>query len=252
MSPNLSDKKKSIFSNISNLLLLIFSNQHIKQQQLNIQGHEKQLLQIVLKKKRLRFIASRLSDPGYISQIIKSPPPKKRETNLKYVIPKCLKHLRKKFVQMAEARADLSLFAKNKRKRDLDYDFYDHYFGDIARRENIKIERFFLYRNWTHRFSRSIPKSVTADSLELWKKNPLFIRHLLEYLRVGFWEDCFSLNKKKIRLLVVNWGKLCNGKKGIGQVVKEIKGCLLSRGGKLPWTYHEAKAAIDLTIDILS
>ena len=74
-------------------------------------------------------------------------------------------------------------------KKNLDKEFYLHYFGDIANNKNIPIEKFYHFRSWKKRFSKDIPKSVTKGSLSLWKMNPDFIKQMKEYIHEDFYEE---------------------------------------------------------------
>ena len=236
------------FESLKKCLLKLFLGRPLEKIQMPLEPHEDQLLRCILLKKKLPIEKSRVIDTEYLAELATHENKKKREYELKFVLVKCIKFMRQR-LQSTQNR-----FAVIKESDHFmhykDYQFYRHFFGDIARREGLPIEKFFYFKNWTHRFNKNIPKTITLESLSLWKKSPRFISAIKDHLDREFMPEFHVFNQKKIEVLVGKWNRIVE-EKGLSRGVAMILISLTGRGAKLPWTMAEVKRAVRNTIEAL-
>ena len=92
--------KNEPFYNLKILIKLIFLDDSSIPESVNLDDQEIKILRIILKKKRIttKPLSQNLTKKT-IEKILKSTSSKKRETYLKYIFAKCIKHLKKKFIK---------------------------------------------------------------------------------------------------------------------------------------------------------
>lgn len=212
-------------------------------------GHEEIVIKSILFKKKFAHLENVFIDGQFLNELICEPQRKKKENNLKYVFPKCFKFLKRQLEKniLKNGVPDLENLRSNKVSNQ---DLIRFYFGAISQTQEIPIERFFIFRNWTHRFCQNVPKTVTTESIRLWKKNPRFIEHICDYLVTDYIGDVRSMNNKKIDLFVRKWLHVAY-KKGLKATVREIKDSMKLKKTKLPWTLYEAKNAADVVLNLI-
>ena len=233
----------------------IFFEKKLKKKDVELSVHEMKIAKTLLTKKKLidkKSFSFTLKNFDKLKILKKK---KKNEDELKFVIKKCLKQLqedflekfrKKKIEQMDDCRVSMKEVTRNKNEY-----FYRHYFGRIAEREGIPIQKFYHFKCWSERYSRNIPRSITKDSLFMWKKNPKFIQKIVDFIKNKFMIKFISFNSKKIRSMVSKWDAILD-EKGLEEGTKAVIRSFKSRGLKLPWTLTEVRKAIDNTLSFLT
>lgn len=135
-------------------------------------------------------------------------------------------------------------------KQNRDYSFILNYFGPISETQNIPIEKFFMFRNCTHRFDKNIPTTITWSCVQLWKKSPQFIGEVRNYLDSKFLSEVKDINLVKIDRLIKKWTRFAI-QKGLSNCVDYICSSVQLKGTKLPWTIVEAQRALSHAVEIL-
>lgn len=241
--------------NIDRVLVKLFLNRSISKSDSFLKEHEKQIVSKILFKKKFPILAEEPLDWRSLNKLRQTKIKKKNEDELKFVLKKCIRHLQIRFlesVKHGDALDQASLKGVSLRdiKTNKDKYFYRFYFKDIAEREGIAIERFYHFRSWKNRFCKDIPKSITRQSLDLWKKNTDFIRQIKEYISQSLVGHFFEFNSKKIHTMVSKWERIIDEhgqRKGLRQILDSFD----VKGSKLPWTLSEVETAIVHTLKCL-
>jgi hypothetical protein len=244
-----SPAKTMILANLSFVLKKMFLNEPLPKDEITLSDCEMSILAAILKKKKVNYyFENNLTITRVcISKIMQKFSNKKREHYLKYILPKCLRHLKAQlnWNSMINEYNYLKLT-----KLEYEYKFYSFYFGDISEKNNIPLEKFFMFRNWTHRFNSNLPKTVTSEFILLWKKNPTFIRKIKSYLTSSFMEGVKEINSKKLKIMLSKWEMLIESN-GLGKGLDLILKTIGKKGSKVPWMTTEIKKGIEMTLDVL-
>ena len=249
-TPTQEKRSKLYFQNLKKLLFKFFLDDPIKSPDQAYSLNEEKIFQAILSKKRIDFASHKKYTEAYLSKLNTKFFKKKRETYLKFTFPKCVKHLKKILETSLTQIFEDSFIIRKISRKDLEHFFYKHYFANIAKKEGIPIERFYIFKNHTHRFSSNIPKSVNLDMINLWKQNQGLVKQMVDYLKGSFMKDVSGFNKLKIEGLLDKWGRLVDAigeEKAVDKIVDGIK----NRHSKLPWTLCEIRYAVKKTIDLL-
>lgn len=244
------------FTKAEILLIKLFMNEEILPQDLELKEFEVTIIKRILLKKKFQWANHMKFDVDTLNRVRNCFLKKKNEDELKFILKKCIKHLQNRFFKEIKI-SNLNKNLKDNKtpqveiKKDKDNVFYEYFFSNIAKKESIPIERFFHFRSWKKRFSNEIPKSITRESLALWKKNPVFIKTLIDYIQFDFLDAFRLFNIKKIRTMVSKWDKLIDEfgqTKGLQEILRSFE----VRGSKLPWTLTEVTFGIKNTLKSLN
>ena len=152
---------------------------------------------------------------------------------------KAIKHLKNRF----------TLLSKNQRKDPSEKEFLEYYFGETAKRENIKLEYFqdplvqkYRKRNILDKNS-SAPKSINIRYFTLISKSNLFIADFLEYINGDLLSDSMKEVPGKFCLIFKKY--LSSDKLIAKNYFSNNKRC------KLPWSFFEVGEAIHATKQII-
>lgn len=232
-----------LFENLKNLLIKIFLEFPINDLDLNLKIYETEILKSFLIRKGFK-IKNNFFSKSFLNKLSKTDLRKKKEYNLKFVFLKAISYLKKSFLNDKLSYYQNTGYFLNEIINSQEEYFYFFYFGNIAKKLNIPIANFYVFKNWTHRHNKNIPKSITSKSVKLWKQNPDFISDINNYLSENFVNDFINFNKLKISKMISGWDKLA-AKIGLENAVKSIIKSLNSKGSKMPWTLSEVKYAIN-------
>ena len=144
--PILSDITCTPLQTLKSMMIHLFLNLSLKKTEFIYSENESNIFQAILKKKKIPFDKNRSFDSDYISQLNKFFSKKKRETYLKYVIPNCIKHLKKKYFENTDNffyKYSKSIKINTKNKDRL---FYQYYFGEFARKKVYLLSVFIYLR----------------------------------------------------------------------------------------------------------
>ena len=246
-----SETDSCFFWQLKLALLHLFVESQSELDAIKLEEYEKKILKAILLRKNLRVPEDDPPDAHNLDRIARSLPLKKRESNFKFVFPKCFKFLKKQFWRTLGTNTGDGRPGPAETLQDKEYAFFAHYFGEASREKAIPIEKFFLFRNWTHRFNEHIPKTITMDSIRLWKQNPRFIGAMREYLNREFMDEVREMNRAKIRFMMRKWSRIAL-REGIHAAENQILASMGLKGTKLPWTVQEVQIALEETLAIIS
>lgn len=241
---------------LNTVLRKVFLCQQINEEDVDLSRDERIILKTLLSKKKFPLGKKFEITMKSLNKLRTVRLVKKNEDMLKFIIKKCIRHMQTKFLykmkrsflQGNKIFEDISITEIKKNK---DKFFYKYYFEKISKEHQIPIEKFYHFRSWKNRFLKNIPKSVTKNSLYLWKKNPEFIQKMIHFIRHSLKESFFKFNESKIIKMVSNWEKTIETfgrEKGMKNILSKFK----QKGSKLPWTLSEVESAIGYTLENLT
>lgn len=151
------------------------------------------LLKLFLKKRKYKPVT--IINLETLNEIRSEIPKKRSEEYVKYIFKKIIKFLKsiyREYVyqEMPVKRGNHSKNQKKARYLNFEYSFHDYYYGSVAKRMNINIEKFFHPRKNSSTLNRLmddnklalVEKSVSRIYLTYMKMSPKFVRHLNFYL----------------------------------------------------------------------
>jgi len=206
---------------------------------------EKIIIIQLLKKKKFISSENVLFDKFFFNKISKSKLSKKKEDCLKFIFNKAITHLKSEFKNFNNKE-----FLKLK-KQKLNIEFYEHYFGDIAREHKVPIESFYDYSLYNKTKNSLIPKSISKQYLEKIKLNSEFIQKIKDYLNNCFMKWFYKFNSKKIQRKVYQWEQILTDF-GFNEGLKVIVDRINSRNNKLFWTLNETQIEMKMELNCLS
>ena len=238
------------FVNLRNLLHSVFLQKKLGSSLPELNKYESTILKFILNKKFFPYKDQKNIDLNSFDSIVSISLTRKKEYSIKFVIMRSLYYVKNKFFNK-EMKNISAISSKKYFSKASDAYFYDYYFGDLALKKNLPIESFYAFKNWSHRYNKSIPKSITKKLIQLWKLNPEFTQNIRDYLQNQIMQDFILFNKKKINKMIDRWSKIIE-KFGIDAGFNSILSSFNLRGSKLPWTVSEVKHALKVTSIVLS
>ena len=236
------------FTGLKNALLVSLFQQRVSQNQLELDAHESMILQALLVKKKFSIAPGTRWGAQSINRLAAVRLSRPKEYNTKFVLLRCVKKLKGDFA--ARLVDTFGPGPKRSKARTIEKLFYSHFFGEIARNKGLPLERFYAFKNWTHRRVEHIPKSVTQSSLDLWKLNPQFVARLRDYIDGAFLDDFIKSNSIKIVRMVAKWSCLAD-EIGYQAAVDSVLKSLRYAKCKLPWALSEVRFAMCMVKKIL-
>ena len=160
---------------------------------------------------------------------------KRLEEQIKMVYKRCIKYLKRAYKRKMRSISY---------KKYLDLAFYNYYFGEIAKKENISIEKFFTPGSKSQFFK--IKANFTYDFLEHTKKSPAFVEDITDYLERHFETQFVRDNHVKIKKLCNDWRLRLEQVEHVNlenmrQIAEELKSNMKI---KLPWTMGEMRNSV--------
>lgn len=233
-----------ILKNLHKFIFKLFMEAPFEREDFNLEPSEKTIIRELMKKKGF----NRSTKISFTLEQFKSVGPnrstKKREDCLKYIFNKAISHLKKQFEQSE------FYSPKGKNNKSLNREFYEHYFGAIARRMKTPIEAFYDYSLANKSGNEFTAKSISSKYLSLIKENPEFVGEIVRFLNQEFLKWFHDFNLNKIRLKVKRWEEVLvreGEREGLKLIVSKIN----SRNNKLFWTLHETRLAKTIAINSL-
>lgn len=252
------NKKKILFIKLNQLIMKLFSDQDIVENDLNFNPILKNIvIQIISKKRLCKYINIKDCTAEKLNKIKNTKDVRRSEERLKFIFKKCIKHLQKIFkndwktgkIEVEEVELEPSL-SKNLK---FDYIFYNYYFKEISEKIKQPIEKFFHFRNWKNRTSTDIPKSITKIYVNYLKMNKEFMKLFIDYMKNNLLDDIKFMNSMKIEKMIINWKKeLFQTSEDFDQSLKTLLKKFKKKKVKLPWSHFEIQNAIDETYRYLT
>ena len=237
-----SEQSESVFpyfDSLKHALRQIFLQKSTNASNCRLSKDEQVILQAILAKKKFPVCKKLACAAKSVRHLAGFPLRRLKEYNVKFVLSRCIKRLKQVFFQNLEQPGTRRAVGIRRRDRL----FYAHYFGDVSQRRGIPLERFYAFKNWTHRYAREIPKSITRQSIRLWSLSPRFISDVCAYIDDGLLADTVDSGQAKIMRMLRQWNRMVI-RLGHRAAVKQIVAYLGSSACKLPWTVSEVKFAM--------
>jgi hypothetical protein len=213
---------------------------------MNLTELEKQIVIFIIRKKKFDGYQDIKFTCNFFNKARQTILKKKNEDSLKFIFKKALKNLKQEFKRKNQnLNGNLSI-------DEFDFKFYNFYFGEISKNQNIPLEKFYHFRNWKSRTSTDIPKSVTKKYLSRLKKNKEFMNKIVHFLKNKFWVEFHRMNSIKIQHLIIKWEQFIQENDCNESGMKQIESSITGRGNKLPWTIFEAEYGYKKTLDSIS
>lgn len=227
-----------LFQGLFDLLRKHYSNLHIDEEDLNIKEPELKLLKAILIRKYNykglgfeslnNFLLAFKKIDHYRSN-------KRLEENYKFVLSRCIKHLKKQLPKSKHRKI---------RKREFDNYFYQYYFGTTCHWENMDFRNFSIPRASNDTMLRT--KTISDEYIARLTQSKLFTEECLSYIESQLKYDYRVEMNSKLEKLVEGWEasyKEANDKfRAIEGIVDNI---INSQRFKLPWVDSEVNVAID-------
>ena len=176
-------------------------------------------------------------------------PKRRAEECYKFIFKHAFKHLQAPFLDQPTKGS------KNKKSSQSLSHFYQHYFGDVARKEQIDISNFFLPLTADAKglnLKEVLAKTINTSYIALVCQSPVFVADLLAYLQAGFMKDYERMINKKIDKIVGKWETNYNDSFCSFKTVETICDFIVhNKKTKLPWFYSEVEEARRLVMQLV-
>lgn len=234
--------KLSHLGNLHYLLTNLFSKQKILDINTFLNKEEVSILIEIIKRKYHKIINENLK--GYLlirelQEIVKNTKEKRPEEKYKFVFKKSLKNLKKKIREH---------YNKLRPKIKFNDFFYNYYFLEVSKKENLSIEHFYHPKS-----GNKINKTINANYIRLIKKSDLFIKDFFDYTNNHLIVKYQKSIKKKFHKTFSTWDKhykICEDKdKYLRVVLTNIKN---NKKFKIPWSIIEVESAINAVSKLFS
>ena len=177
-------------------------------------------------------------------------PKRRAEECYKFIFKHAFKHLQAPFVENAAKGA------KAKKSGHSLSNFYEHYFGEVAKRENIDISNFYLPLTADAKglnLKEVLAKTINTSYISLVCQSPVFVADLLRYLQCGFMQDYENMINKKVNKIVGKWESSYLDSFCPFKTVETICDFVVhNKKTKLPWFYSEVEEARKLVMQLVS
>ena len=249
-----SNKKFIYFNGAYNLLLKLLGDGSLEEKDTDLSDLEKELVREYLFKKKMfkRFDIKKFTYDK-LEKLRSKEKRRRTEEHLKFVFKKCINHMQKIFKNEKKEEISRSPELKKllKDSEKFDYYFYNHHFGEIAKKLNEPIEKFFHFRNWKNRTNTNIPKSITKSYIKRLKMNQKFMNTFIDYLENDLLNEIIEGNKIKIFKMVLEWETMYR-KNRLSEDPFAVLKNFQSKNMNLPWGLIEVKKAIRNTKTYIS
>lgn len=159
---------------------------------------------------------------------------KRPEENYKFVFKRCLDFMKENF-------REINPLVK---KKDFERKFYEHYFLQISKDNDLPLECFFDPKNSLSKCENS-PKTINTHYVENISRSQEFIKEFTDYMNNQLIDENKKALDGKIEALMLKWEKNVNEAKDFEKAIKSIKEEVeKNKKAKLPWTIREIDEAI--------
>lgn len=205
---------------------------------ITLSGPETQILRSIIRRKygsENNLMTQETSLSELLGKLQSTNSNKRPEENYKFIFKRCLKHMKEKF------KTDNPAMAKRK---DMDKQFYEHYFRQVSDSQKISIDNFYHPKNSKVK-NKVGPKTINNTYIQNICKSKLFKTDFSQYLDHQLLGEYQESIKLKIKNLISRWSKDLKtssnreeATRKICEYIEENKKC------KLPWSVKEVGEAI--------
>lgn len=174
---------------------------------------------------------------------------RRAEECYKFIFKHAFKHLQAPFVDQSAKNS------KSKKSGNQISNFYQHYFGSVAKKEQIDISNFYLPLTADAKglnLKEVLAKTINTSYIALVCQSPVFVADLMRYLQSGFMKDYETMIKKKIDKIVGKWEVSYYDSFCPFKTVETICDFIVNnKKTKLPWFYSEVEEARRLVMQLV-
>lgn len=237
---NNKQKKLKHLRALYDTLCKCFKGQVLERGEVQLQSHELTILSSIIKRKfknKVRFAAG---DDFFISdklnEVHERGSNKRAEECYKFIFKRAIKAMRDEF-KCSRARKSS--------KCELEQQFYEHYFGDIARKEEISLQSFYQPTN-SLKQREGMPKTINAEYMTNICKSGEFTSKFLRYAYSQLKIDYERVIESKLDCLVHKWDTMFDVTNTDEQQVTNAITTYIekNRKCKLPWSSVEVDEAL--------
>lgn len=232
------------FENLNKLLILIFSGVEITENEWNLTKMEEKILNSVLKRKFYNKVQNdgiQLDETNkfnFINQLAKISTLKRPKDCYKMLLSRLFRILKQNY------------FEKNKFSNQNVYLFYQYYFGDLAKKDNIPIQSFFYPFERNNKFISLFPKISHHLNFRYYErifKSEKFATDIKTVLNKVY-SDHFSELKFKFSTLLKKWERFFYNFDNDDAMVEKtiLKYLQFNNRCKIPFTVSEIENSIAL------
>lgn len=244
-------KKETVLCGLKPVIKELLLRNNIERCDVHLSGEEIAILAAVIQKKLgLKMKTKQLYRVEEL-QVNENLLPKRRaEECYKFIFKHAFKQLQTPFVEQQVKST------KTKKSGSSLGNFYEHYFGEVARRESIDISNFYLPLTADAKglnLKEVLAKTINTSYIALVCQSPVFVTDLLQYLKCTFMHDYETMVNKKVDKIVNKWennylDSFCSFK-----AVETICDFVVyNKKTKLPWFYSEVEEARRLVMQLVN
>lgn len=247
----------NLLKNLQSLLYKLMINKPILQTDVDqLQPLDKRLLKLFIKKRKYNPVES--IELASLNQLRSEIPKKRSEEYVKYIFKKIIKFLKsifREFVYQEPSikRGITSKAQKKVRYLHFEYCFHNFYYGAVAKKMNINIEKFFHPRKNSSTLNRLmdrnklslVEKSVSRIYLTYMKMSVKFVDHLSFYLDNVILNEIKQQVAHRLNDRLQNWENEIDDK-GFDPFFKALKENFENNSrSKLCWSVPEVVLSIN-------
>ena len=242
---------------LHNLLNKLMVNEVIMVSDIDsLTGNDLKMLDLFLKKRKYKPVTE--INLETLNEIRAEIPKKRSEEYVKYIFKKIIKFLKSIYREYIyqELPMKRGLHSKNQKKTrylHFEYAFHEYYYGSVAKRMNINIEKFFHPRKNSSTLNRLmdnnklalVEKSVSRIYLTYMKMSPKFVRHLNFYLEKVILNEITTQIAYRLNDRLQNWEAEIEAK-GFEPFFADLKENFENNSrSKLCWSIPEVSLSIN-------
>jgi hypothetical protein len=166
---------------------------------------------------------------------------KRKEEQLKLVLNWAFKHLKGRFLRTMDNLID---------NEDTERLFYEHYFGEVARKRGIELIRF--YKPNFKQATDDSERSFNSKFIKNIRLSAKFMRDFIQAVSGEIFKDHVEIIETRLFTFLSKWEAHFHQSRSFEETSKEI--CQLiqrSKKFKFPWSHREVSAAVELTLHCL-
>lgn len=229
--------KSELIKGFEKFLFKMFTSRSISESDFTLNNHQEEILQAILHRKFGKCLTKEQKQASIkvrvkmINEIVATSCKKRPEECYKYFLIRIIKWMKEK------------LGSEILRKGTEDDDFYEYYFGEVAKINSIRVQEFY------YPFKKKADKEAKLNSkyFQRIKMSSLFLDHVREFFEHGILKEHYIEVQQKLFSLLKPQDQLIRKKKKSDFECKTdlIDYIQTNRHCKFPWTLKELNESIE-------
>ena len=238
ISKNIPTGPVRLFQGLSDVLKKHYNSESIEEEDLFMKEPELKIFKAILTRKyNIKCFGPNANNNliSILKKVDNYKSSKRLEENYKFVLSRCIKHLKKQLPKCKHRKI---------RKREFDTYFYQYYFGDICQSTNSTISDFQIPRTSTDIVLKT--KTISDEYIARLAQSKTFTEACVKYMESQLRIDYRTEMNFKIDKLIESWEntykEAVNKDQAIDMIVNNI---VHSQRFKLPWVGNEVCVAVE-------